>query len=102
LEEAIARFLAFSPANPGLERQIAQADCSAGLHTGEIEFRGADIGGVAVHLGQRGSATAESGEVLVTSTVKELVAGSNIEFIDRREHELKGAPGSSKLFAVAN
>ncbi len=72
----------------------------SGLHTGEIERRGADIGGIAVHLGQRVSATATSGEVLVSSTVKDLVAGSNIEFIDRGEHVLKGVPGSWRLFAV--
>jgi class 3 adenylate cyclase len=75
-------------------------DIRSGLHTGEIERRGADIGGIAVHLGQRVSATAEPGEVLVTSTVKDLVAGSNIEFVDRGEHELKGVPGSWRLFAV--
>jgi class 3 adenylate cyclase len=77
-------------------------DIRSGLHTGEIERRGTDIGGIAVHLGQRVSATAGSGEVLVTSTVKDLVAGSNIEFMDRGEHELKGVPGLWRLFSVTD
>ena len=72
-----------------------------GLHTGEIELRDDDIGGVAVHIGQRVSASAGSSEIMVSSTVKDLVAGSGIEFHERGEHELKGPPGSWKLFAVA-
>jgi pimeloyl-ACP methyl ester carboxylesterase len=76
-------------------------DIRAGLHTGEIERRGADIGGIAVHLGQRVSAIAGAREVVVSSTVKDLVAGSGIEFEDRGEHELKGVPGEWHLFAVA-
>jgi len=71
-----------------------------GLHTGEIEVRGDDIGGVAVHIGQRVSAIAQPSEVVVSSTVKDLVAGSGLEFDDRGEHELKGVPGSWRLFAV--
>jgi class 3 adenylate cyclase len=76
-------------------------DTRAGLHTGEIELRGDDVAGVAVHIGARVSALAGPGEVLVSSTVKDLVAGSGIEFEDRGEHELKGVPGSWRLFAVA-
>jgi class 3 adenylate cyclase len=72
----------------------------AGLHTGEIERRGDDIGGIAVHIGQRVTGIAGAGEVLVSSTVKDLVAGSGIEFESRGEHELKGVPGTWKIFAV--
>jgi len=71
-----------------------------GLHTGEIEVRGDDIGGVAVHIGQRVSALAQPSEIMVSSTVKDLVAGSGIEFEDRDVHELKGVPGSWRLFSV--
>jgi class 3 adenylate cyclase len=75
-------------------------DVRIGLHTGEIEVRGDDIGGVAVHIGQRVSALAGPSEVLVSSTVKDLVAGSGITFEDRGEHQLKGVPGTWRLFAV--
>jgi class 3 adenylate cyclase len=75
-------------------------DVRVGLHTGEIEVRGDDIGGVAVHIGQRVSALAQPSEIMVSSTVKDLVAGSGIEFEDRGEHELKGVPGSWRLFAA--
>jgi class 3 adenylate cyclase len=73
----------------------------AGLHTGEIELRGDDVAGVAVHIGARVSVLANAGEVLVSSTVKDLVAGSGIDFDDRGEHELKGVPGRWRLYAVA-
>ena len=73
-----------------------------GLHTGEIEIRGDDIGGLAVHIGQRVSALAQPSEILVSSTVKDLVAGSGIEFESRGEHELKGVPDTWRLFAVTN
>jgi class 3 adenylate cyclase len=73
----------------------------AGLHTGECEMIGDDIGGVAVHIAARVSALAQSGEVLVSRTVKDLVAGSGIEFADRGEHELKGVPDRWQLLAVA-
>jgi class 3 adenylate cyclase/pimeloyl-ACP methyl ester carboxylesterase len=76
-------------------------DVRCGLHTGEVEVLADDIAGVAVHLGARVSAAAGAGEVLVSSTVRDLVAGSGIEFEDRGEHELKGVPGSWRLFAVA-
>jgi class 3 adenylate cyclase len=72
----------------------------AGLHTGEIERRGANIGGIAVHIGARVSAVAGSEEVLVSRTVVDLVAGSEIAFSERGEHELKGVPGRWALFAV--
>jgi class 3 adenylate cyclase len=72
----------------------------AGLHTGEIERRGADIAGIGVHIGQRVSAIAGPGEVLVSRTVVDLVTGSGIEFEDRGEHDLKGVPRAWRLFAV--
>jgi pimeloyl-ACP methyl ester carboxylesterase len=73
----------------------------AGLHTGECERRGEDVGGMAVHIGARINALAGPGEVLVSSTVKDLVVGSGIEFDDRGSAELKGVPGEWRLFAVA-
>ena len=72
-----------------------------GLHTGEIEVIGDDVGGIAVHIGARVGASAGPGEVLVSGTVKDLVAGSGIQFEDRGERELKGIPGSWRLWAVA-
>lgn len=72
----------------------------AGVHTGEIELRGAEIAGIGIHIGQRVSAVAGPGEVLVSRTVVDLVAGSGIEFEDRGEHELKGVPGTWQIFAV--
>jgi class 3 adenylate cyclase len=72
----------------------------AGVHTGEVEIRGDDLGGLAVHIGARVAAAAQPGEVLVSSTVKDLVAGSGVAFEDRGEHELKGVPGAWHLFAA--
>jgi class 3 adenylate cyclase len=72
----------------------------AGLHTGECELLGDDIGGVAVHIAARVAAQAAAGEVLVSSTVKDLVAGSGIEFEDRGTPPLKGVPGEWRLFSV--
>jgi len=72
----------------------------AGVHTGEVELRGDDIGGIAVHIGQRVSALAGPGEVLVSRTVTDLVAGSGLEFEERGEHELKGVPGKWAIYAV--
>jgi class 3 adenylate cyclase len=74
----------------------------AGLHAGEIELRADDVTGMAVHTGARVGSLAQASEVLVSSTVRDLVAGSGIQFEDRGEHELKGIPGSWKLFAVAD
>jgi class 3 adenylate cyclase len=73
----------------------------AGLHTGECEIRGDDIGGIAVHIGARVSALARSNEVLVSSTLRDLVIGSGIEFEERGTHELKGVPGEWRISAVA-
>ena len=72
----------------------------AGLHTGEVEVRGNDIAGLAVHIGARVAAIAEHSEVLVSGAVPPLVAGSGIQFADRGEYELKGVPGKWHLFAV--
>jgi class 3 adenylate cyclase len=74
----------------------------AGVHTGECELIGDDVGGMAVHIGARVAAHAAPGEVLVSSTVKDLVVGSGIEFADRGTHELKGVPGEWRLLAVAD
>ncbi|MFN2465463.1 MAG: adenylate/guanylate cyclase domain-containing protein [Candidatus Dormibacteria bacterium] len=71
----------------------------SGVHTGECEVLGDDVGGIAVHIGARVAALAGPGEVLVSSTVKDLVAGSGISFAERGEHELKGVPGTWRLFA---
>jgi class 3 adenylate cyclase/pimeloyl-ACP methyl ester carboxylesterase len=72
----------------------------AGLHTGEIERRGHDVAGIAVHIGARVAAIAGAGEVLVSGAVPPLVVGSGLDFVDRGEHELKGVPGVWRLFAV--
>ena len=72
----------------------------AGLHTGEIELSGEGISGIAVHIGARVIANAEPGEVLVSSTVKDLVAGSGIQFVDRGTRILKGVPGEWRLYAA--
>lgn len=72
----------------------------AGLHSGEVELRGNDVGGIAVNIAARVSTLAKEGEVLVSSTVKDLVAGSGIEFDDRGAHALKGVPGEWRVFAV--
>jgi len=72
----------------------------AGLHTGECEVMGDDVGGLAVHIGARVMSTATPGEVLVSSTVKDLVVGSGIDFQARGAHELRGVPGEWRLFAA--
>jgi class 3 adenylate cyclase len=74
----------------------------AGLHTGECEVRGDDIGGIAVHIGARVSALAGPNDVLVSSTLRDLVIGSGLEFEERGDHELKGVPGEWHLLAVAS
>ena len=71
-----------------------------GLHTGECEIVGAKLGGIAVHTGARVAAAAAPGEVLVSGTVKDLVAGSGIAFEDRGPHRLKGVPGETTLYAA--
>ena len=70
------------------------------MHTGECEVRGDDLGGLAVHIAARVGALASPGDVFISGTVKDLVVGSGIEFEDRGEHDLKGVPGTWKLFAV--
>jgi class 3 adenylate cyclase len=72
----------------------------AGLHTGECEVMGEDVAGMAVHTAARVAGLAAANEVLVSSTVKDLVAGSAVEFLDCGVHELKGVPGARRLFAV--
>ena len=96
---------------PARAVRCAQAVCEAvkplgleiraGCHTGEIELLGADVGGIAVHIGARVAALAGPSEVLVSSTVKDLVAGSGLVFEDRGEHTLKGVPERWRLYAVA-
>jgi class 3 adenylate cyclase len=93
---------------PGRGVRCARAICDsvrplgvelrAGLHTGECELMGEDIGGIAVHIAARVAARAGAGEVVVSSTVKDLVAGSGIEFEDRGSHALKGVPEEWRLF----
>ena len=87
------RAITQSPRGLGLEVRV-------GLHTGEVEVRGSDIGGVTVHIAARVTGLAEAGEILTSRTVKDLVVGSGIEFADRGEHELNGVPDTWKLFAV--
>jgi pimeloyl-ACP methyl ester carboxylesterase len=72
----------------------------AGIHTGEVELIGDDVGGMAVNIGARIGALADPGEVLVSSTVRELVVGSGLEFEERGMEKLKGAPGEWRLFAI--
>ena len=101
-------FAAFD--GPGRAIRCAQAivgdlgalglDVRAGLHTGEFERLGDKLTGISAPIGARVAAFARGGEVLVSSTTKDLVAGSGIEFEDRGEHELKGVPGEWRLFAV--
>jgi len=71
-----------------------------GIHTGECEVIGDDLGGLAVHIGARVGAIAGPGEIVVSSTVKELVVGSDMQFADRGEHELKGVPGTWRLYVL--
>ena len=77
-------------------------DIRAGLHAGEIELRegGHRVGGIAVHIAARVTAIAAAGEILVSSTVKDLVAGSGVEFRDAGMHDLKGVPGAWRVFAI--
>ena len=75
-------------------------DIRAGIHTGEIEHGGNDLAGIAVHIGARVAALAGPGEILVTSTVRELTAGADVAFSDRGVHEFKGVPGEWHVYAV--
>jgi pimeloyl-ACP methyl ester carboxylesterase len=76
-------------------------DVRAGVHTGEVEIAGSALRGIAVHIASRIGALAAPGEVLVSSTVKDLVAGSGYTFVDRGAHELKGVPEAKQIYAVA-
>ena len=82
--------------------QALGIEVRAGLHTGECEVRGDDIGGIAVHIGARVSALAGANDVLVSSTLRDLVIGSGLEFDERGAHQLKGVPGEWHLFNVAS
>ena len=84
-------------AMPGIGLEVR-----AGVHTGEIELMGNDVGGIAVHIGARVAALAGASEVLVSGTVHDLVAGSGIEFANRGEATLKGVPGQWRLFSVTS
>jgi class 3 adenylate cyclase len=84
----------------GDELRPLEVEIRAGLHTGECELVGSDIGGMAVNIGARIAALAGAGEVLVSSTVKDLVVGSGVEFAERGVHRLKGVPGEWRLFVV--
>lgn len=77
-------------------------DVRIGLHSGEVELRGSDVGGIAVNIGARVAESGSGGDVVVSSTVRDLVAGSGIEFAERGEHALKGVPDRWRLFAVAD
>jgi class 3 adenylate cyclase len=79
----------------------AGLDVRCGLHTGEVTRRNGDVTGIAVHIGARVSSAASPGEVLVTRTVRDLVAGSGIAFDDRGEHALKGVPETWSLYATS-
>jgi class 3 adenylate cyclase len=72
------------------------------LHTGEFEVVDGKIGGLAVHIGSRVAALAGPGEVLLSRTVRDLVAGSGLEFVERGTHALKGVPGEWQLFALSD
>jgi class 3 adenylate cyclase/pimeloyl-ACP methyl ester carboxylesterase len=94
-QRAIRCAMAIRDAVPSLGIEVR-----AGLHTGECEIRGDDIGGIAVHIGARVSALAGANDVLVSSTLRDLVIGSGLEFEERGAHQLKGVPGEWRLFAV--
>jgi class 3 adenylate cyclase len=105
-DEVVATFL--SPA-PALAYALAVRDGAraldlqirAGVHTGEMEGHHRDLNGIALHIGQRVSTLAAPGEVLVSSTVRDLAMGAGFGFDDRGEHELRGVPGRWRVFAVA-
>jgi class 3 adenylate cyclase len=94
-----ARAIRCATAITGSVRDLG-LEIRAGLHTGECEVVDGKVGGIAVHIGARVAAAAEPGEVLVSSTVKDLVAGSGLAFDDRGEHALKGVPDAWRLFAA--
>ena len=94
---------ALTPRHPGAivdDMRSVGIEIRAGLHTGECEEIDDNIGGIAVHIGARVAALAAPGQVLVSSTVKDLVAGSGLRFVDRGDHSLKGIPGEWRLYAL--
>jgi class 3 adenylate cyclase len=95
-----ARAVRGAVALAGKARELG-IELRCGVHTGECERRGEDVGGLAVHIGARIAALAGAGEVLVSSTVKDLVAGSGLAFQDRGTHALKGVPDQWRLFTPA-
>ncbi len=84
----------------GRQLQALGLDVRVGVHTGEVERVGEDVAGIAVHIGARIGALAEPGEVLVSGTVHDLVAGSGLEFADRGVHELRGVPSEWRVFSA--
>jgi class 3 adenylate cyclase len=98
--DAPARALRCASAIRALARELG-LELRAGVHTGEIELRGDDIAGLGVHIAARIVASAAPGEILASSTVRELVAGSGLDFEDRGTHELRGVPGNWHLWALA-
>jgi pimeloyl-ACP methyl ester carboxylesterase len=94
-----ARAVRCAAASAGAVRGLG-LQIRAGVHTGEVEMMGANVGGIAVHIGARVAALAQPGEVLVSGTVKDLVAGSGIEFEERGIQVLKGVPGEWRIFAA--
>ena len=84
-------------------RQVRQLglEVRAGVHTGEVERLGDDLAGIAIHIGARVAAMAGPGEVLVSGTVRDLVAGSGLEFTDRGSHQLRGVPGEWRVFSAS-
>jgi class 3 adenylate cyclase len=92
---AVRCALAMVETMPSLQLQIR-----AGVHTGEVEVRGTDLGGLTVHIAARIAALAGDSEVLVSSAVKDLLVGSDVSFDDRQNHALKGVPGTWRLFAA--
>src|SRR2546425_10884782 len=97
----MARAVRYAAAVTQAVRTLGMA-LRTGLHTGEVEMTDDRIGGLAVHIGARIAALAKADEILVSSTVKDLVAGSGLEFEERGSHTLKGVPGEWRLSAVSN
>ncbi len=95
-----ARAISCAVAMRDVARSEFGLELRASLHTGEVEVIGNDVGGIAVHIAARILGAADPGELLVSNTVKDLVVGSGIEFEDRGEHELRGVPGSWRLWSV--
>lgn len=96
-----ARAIMCAEAVQEVARSAFGLELRAGMHTGEVEVLGDDIGGIAVHIAARVLNCAQPGELIVSGTVKDLVVGSGIAFEDRGEHELRGVPGRWRLWAVA-